>query len=67
MAKKIGWADRARADLRSIDRQNAMDLLHRLARFVASDEGDVKRLRGTDPPELRRRLADYLPKPDLLP
>lgn len=36
-----------------------MDLLHRLARFVASEEGDVKQLGGTDPPELRLRLADY--------
>ena len=33
--------------------------VHRLARFVAFDEGDVERLRGTDPPELRLRLADY--------
>jgi mRNA-degrading endonuclease RelE of RelBE toxin-antitoxin system len=59
MAKKIVWTDQARADVRGIDRETAIDLLHRLARFLATEEGDVKRLTDIDPPELRLRLGDY--------
>jgi mRNA-degrading endonuclease RelE of RelBE toxin-antitoxin system len=59
MAKKIAWTDQARADVRDIDRDTAIDLLHGLARFVATEEGDVKRLQGIEPPEFRLRLGDY--------
>lgn len=59
MAKKIAWTDRGRADVRAIDRDAAIDLLHRLARFLATEEGDVKKLTDIDPPELRLRLGDY--------
>ena len=59
MAKKIAWTDQARADVRAIDRETAIDLLHRLARFLETEEGDVKRLTDIDPPELRLRLGDY--------
>ena len=44
MAKKIAWTDQAKADVRGIDRETAIDLLHRLARFLTTEEGDVKRL-----------------------
>jgi len=50
MAKKIAWTDQAKADVRGIDRETAIDLLHRLARFLATEDGDVKRLTDTDPP-----------------
>jgi mRNA-degrading endonuclease RelE of RelBE toxin-antitoxin system len=59
MAKKIAWTDQARADVRAIDRETAIDLLHRLARVLETEEGDVKRLIDIDPPELRLRLGDY--------
>ncbi len=59
MAKKIAWTNQAKADVRAIDRETALDLLHGLARFLATDEGDVKRLRDIEPPELRLRLGDY--------
>lgn len=59
MAKKIVWTDQARADIRAIDRETALDLLHRLARFLATEEGDVKKLQGIEPPEFRLRLGDY--------
>jgi mRNA-degrading endonuclease RelE of RelBE toxin-antitoxin system len=59
MAKKIAWTDQARADVRAIDRQTAIDLLHGLARFLATEEGDVKLLKGIDPPEFRLRIGDY--------
>jgi mRNA-degrading endonuclease RelE of RelBE toxin-antitoxin system len=59
MSKKIAWTEQAKADVRAIDRETAIDLLHRLARFLATEEGDVKRLTDIDPPELRLRLGDY--------
>jgi mRNA-degrading endonuclease RelE of RelBE toxin-antitoxin system len=59
MAKKIAWTDQAKADVRGINRETAIDLLHRLARFLATEEGDVKRLTDIDPPEFRLRLGDY--------
>ena len=59
MAKKIAWTDQAKADIRAIDRETALDVLHNLARFVANEEGDVKRLQGIEPPEFRLRLGDY--------
>ncbi len=40
MAKKIVWTDQAKGDVRDIDRETAIDLLHRLARFLATEEGD---------------------------
>jgi hypothetical protein len=30
MAKKIAWTDQAKADIRAIDRETALDLLHGL-------------------------------------
>jgi len=36
-----------------------MRILHGLARFVATDEGAVKRLQDVDPPEYRLRAGDY--------
>lgn len=59
MAKKIAWTDQARADVRAIDRDTAIHLLHGLARFLSTEEGDVKRLADVEPPELRLRLGDY--------
>jgi mRNA-degrading endonuclease RelE of RelBE toxin-antitoxin system len=59
MAKKIAWTDQAKADVRGIDRETAIDLLHRLARFLVTEDGDVKRLTDIDPPEFRLRLGDY--------
>jgi mRNA-degrading endonuclease RelE of RelBE toxin-antitoxin system len=59
MGKKTAWTDQARADVRAIDRETALDLLHGLARFLTSEEGDVKRLQGIDPPEFRLRVGDY--------
>jgi hypothetical protein len=41
MAKKIGWTDQAKGDVRAMDRQAALDLLHGLARFLSTEEGDV--------------------------
>ena len=52
------WSPEARADLRAIERQTAMQILHCVGRYLASRAGDVKKLR---PPRtgFRLRCGDY--------
>lgn len=54
----IRWSDEARADLRRIDRQTALDILHCADRYLATRNGDVKKLK---PPQTgyRLRCGDY--------
>lgn len=59
MSKTIVWTDQAKADVRGIDRETAIDLLHGLARFLATEQGDVRRLQNIQPPEYRLRPGDY--------
>jgi mRNA-degrading endonuclease RelE of RelBE toxin-antitoxin system len=59
VAKKIAWTEKAKADLRAIDRALALRILHILARFLATGEGDVKHLVDVEPPEFRLRAGDY--------
>src|SRR5262249_52971877 len=53
--KRIGviWSPEARADLRAIDRETAMDILHCLDRYLKNREGDIKKLK---PPRTDFRL-----------
>ena len=52
------WSPEARADLRAIDRETALDILHCLDRYLRNREGDVKKLK---PPrtDFRLRCGDY--------
>jgi mRNA-degrading endonuclease RelE of RelBE toxin-antitoxin system len=52
------WSLEARADLRAIDRETAMQILRCVDRYLASRSGDVKKLK---PPRtgLRLRCGDY--------
>lgn len=52
------WSPEARADLRAIDRETAIQSLHCLDRYLASRSGDVKKLK---PPrtDFRLRCGDY--------
>jgi mRNA-degrading endonuclease RelE of RelBE toxin-antitoxin system len=59
MGKKIAWTDEAKANLRAIDQATAIRILHVVARYLATGEGDVKRLQDVEPPELRLRVGDY--------
>jgi mRNA-degrading endonuclease RelE of RelBE toxin-antitoxin system len=59
MPKKIAWTDQAKTDLRAIDQATALRILHIVARYLATSEGDVKRLQDTEPPEFRLRVGDY--------
>lgn len=52
------WAPQARTDLRAIDRETAMQILHCIDRYLAERAGDVKKLK---PPlaGFRLRCGDY--------
>ena len=39
------WSPEARADLRAIDRETAVQILHCVDRYLASRAGDVKKLK----------------------
>jgi mRNA-degrading endonuclease RelE of RelBE toxin-antitoxin system len=59
MAKRLVWTDQAKADIRALDQQPALQVLKTLARFLKSGEGNTKQLRGYDPPLFRLRAQDY--------
>ena len=56
--KSVIWAPQAQDQLRAIDREVAVDILHAIDEYLTSGIGDVKKLR---PPrdELRLRVGDY--------
>jgi len=57
--RAIAWTHQARTDLRAIDQPTALRILHTLTRYLATGEGDVKRLQDIEPPEFRLRVGDY--------
>ena len=59
MQKQIRWTEQAKNQLRAIDQPTAIRILHALARFQATGEGDLKRLQEIEPPEFRLRVGDY--------
>lgn len=59
MAKGVAFTDQAKADLRAIPRPAALQILRTLARFLESEEGNVKRLQGVEPPLYRLRTQDH--------
>ena len=56
--KSVTWSLQARAELRAIDRETALRILHGIDSFLSTGVGDVKKLQ---PPrhELRLRIGDY--------
>ena len=54
----ITWSPDARADLRAIDRETAIQILHCIDRYLSNRAGDLKKLK---PPEtgFRLRCGDY--------
>ncbi len=59
MAKQVAFTDQAKADLRAIPRPIAIQILRTLARFLDSEEGNVRRLQGVEPPLYRLRTPDH--------
>ena len=66
--KTILWSPEARADLRAIDRETALRILHAINSYLTTGAGDLKKLQPPRP-ELRLRVGDYrvlfLPKQEL--
>ena len=54
----VVWSPEARTDLRAIDRELAMQILHCVDRYLTSRTGDIKKLK---PPltGFRLRCGDY--------
>jgi mRNA-degrading endonuclease RelE of RelBE toxin-antitoxin system len=54
----VVWSPEARSELRAIEREAAMQILHCIDRYLASRTGDVKKLK---PPRtgFRLRCGDY--------
>jgi len=59
MGKHVVWTEQAKAQLRAIDQNTALRILHTLARYLEIGEGDVRRLQNIEPPEFRLRVGDY--------
>ena len=59
MAKRVAFTDQAKADISAIPQPVAIQILRTLARFLESDEGNVKRLQGIEPPLYRLRTQDH--------
>jgi len=59
MGKGVTWTEQAKGQLRAIDQPTALRILHVLARYLQTGEGDVKRLQDIEPPEFRLRVGDY--------
>lgn len=59
MGKRVTFTEQAKADIRSIHQPAAIQVLRTLARFLESEEGNVKRLEGVDPPLYRLRTQDH--------
>jgi mRNA-degrading endonuclease RelE of RelBE toxin-antitoxin system len=51
------WTERAREQLRQIDREQALEILHSLTDYADSGKGQMKRLKGSG--DLRLRVGDY--------
>ena len=67
--KRIVWTGPAKADVGSLSKPVAMQILSPLHRFAESGVGDVKALQGRE--ELRLRIGDYrllfvCPDPDTI-
>ncbi|MGO9229019.1 MAG: type II toxin-antitoxin system RelE family toxin [Bryobacteraceae bacterium] len=54
---KFVWTDRAKQELRQIEREQAMSILRALTNYAGSGKGRVKRLKGSG--DLRLRIGDY--------
>lgn len=57
MAKRVVFTDQAK--VRAIPQPVAIQILHTLARFLETGEGNVKRLKDVEPPLYRLRTQDH--------
>jgi mRNA interferase RelE/StbE len=58
-AYRIQWSPRAQKDLDRLSRKDRDRVVQAMERFAVVGEGDVRKLRGTDPLEWRLRVGTY--------
>lgn len=58
MSWELVWSDRARKDLRGLDRQTADRIVRALEHYADTERGDVKRLQHIEPPTWRVRIGE---------
>jgi mRNA interferase RelE/StbE len=51
------WTERAKEQIRAIDREQALEILNALTDYAASGKGQIKKLKGSG--DLRLRVGDY--------
>jgi len=51
------WTERAKEQLRQIDREQALQILHALTDYASGGKGQIKKLKGSG--DLRLRVGDY--------
>jgi mRNA-degrading endonuclease RelE of RelBE toxin-antitoxin system len=56
---KFIWPDSSRSELRAIDREAALRILHALTEYGESGKGDIKALAGQWQGYFRLRVGDY--------
>ena len=56
---KFIWPETARSDLRAVDRDTAVRILHALTRYGETGEGDIKALTGEWHGYARLRIGHY--------
>ena len=59
MARRIVWTELAKADIRAIEQQTALQVLRTLARYAKTGEGNTRQLQGIEPPLLRLRAQNH--------
>ncbi|HJT89094.1 MAG TPA: type II toxin-antitoxin system RelE/ParE family toxin [Bryobacteraceae bacterium] len=56
---KFVWPESARSELRAIDREGALRILHALTDYAQSGEGDIRALAGEWEGCFRLRVGEY--------
>ena len=57
MARSIEWTRSARTDLRKLSKRDSDRIERAVERLAVSEQGNVERLKGFDPPEYRLRVG----------
>jgi mRNA-degrading endonuclease RelE of RelBE toxin-antitoxin system len=59
MALRVIWSPEARSDVRAIEHETALRLLRSIGRFLKTEAGDLKQLKGFEPPLVWLRIGDW--------
>jgi mRNA interferase RelE/StbE len=57
--KQIEWTEASLEDMAALDKGVARRIQKAVERFAETGAGNVKKLKGIDPPEYRLRVGDY--------